>query len=699
MFVRRHFQLDRIVLFLAGVALAATVPAGTGEAEPHVIGQPPRDVRVLRGSGATPVIGIAPGPVGATEARAAGAGLFDPPPAPGDSAARVWATRIVDAYGGPAALLDWIERGERRGVQVTQSPVRAEARVVERRAGSRVRFDARVAGLDYTMVSTPEGDWQSLYGIVSDMPAHERDYVATLRSHDEGLLLAARRGTLPARLETSAAGGDTVALLVWGARGSATRFRAARSDGRLVTLEFVDRSPDGAGDALHLARFTDWRAVGPQRAPLLARRDGHVPGRMIEFVAGAPSGESVLDTLDLSREVPASFFVRPGAAPAPAGSPRRSILALERHGDHHFADVRFPNHGTRRFLVDSGAAVTAVSRELAAELAIASEEAVDIAGIGGGATAQASLFPPFELGSHRLGGVRGVVLDLKSLSTSLGTSIDGVLGVSAFARFAVTWDFERGTLELAESRDAQPSGPRGTRVPFTMAGGLVFAPVRVDGGDASDFVVDTGSWRTFLSATLAGGVSNPPDRRLPGIPYAGIDGRQVSTDALRLRSLEIGGLVVSRPIVLAPSPTDAGSHALGVMTRDRGVLGLDVLRRFRLTLDFPRQEMLLEPVAVEVPVDDAAVEYFSGPGVALAPDAQGGSARVTRVLAESPAAALGVSVGDQVVAIDGKKLDRATAQELAEELRGPAGTRVLLRVRSAKGGEERTLTVIRALLL
>ncbi len=699
----RSLALRSLLAVLGAAALACGTLPITADGEPRVIGQTQKDVRVLRGPGATPVVGApsatTPGNPSAADLEASAAPLFAPPPAPGDSAARVWAGRMIDAYGGPAALLDWIERGERRGVQVTNSPVRAEARVIERRSGARMRFDARIAGLDYTMVSTPEGDWQSLYGIVSDMPEQERDYVATLRSHDERLLLDVRRGTLPARIEPVTSAADTVALLVWGTRGSATRFRAARADGRLATIEFVDRSPEGGGDAMHLARLTDWRAVGPQRAPFRARHDGHVPGRMIEFVAGAPSGESTLDTLDLTTEIPAAMFSRPGAAPAPAGSPRRSILALERHGDHHFADVRFADRGPRRFLVDSGAAVTAVSRELAAELAIAPEESVDIAGVGGGATAQAALLPPFDLGSHRLSGVRGVVLDLSGLSAALGTSIDGVLGVSSFARFAVTWDFEHATLEIAESRDAQPSSSRGTRVPFTMAGGLVFAPVRVDGRAASDFVVDTGSWRTFLSGTLAGAVTNPPDRRLPGIPYAGIDGRAASTDALRLRSLEIGGLVVSRPIVLAPSLAGGKSDALGAMTRDRGVLGLDVLRRFRLTLDFPRQEMLLEPVPKAAPVDDAAIESFSGPGVVLEPAGREGAATVMRVMADSPAAGAGVRVGDLVTAIDDRKVGRATLRELADDLSGPAGTKVRLRVRSTKDGDERTLTLTRALLL
>ncbi len=543
----------RPLLGLACSVLALLLAPGSPGAASKVIGGTEPGVRILRGTA------TASAPANAARGDSISA-LLAPPPAAADSAARAWTLRLVAAYGGPAALLDWVERGERRGLQVTQSPVRMDARVRERRAGSRLRIDARVAGVEFTMVSTAEEQWQALYGIVSDLPEQEREAIASARAHDEGLLLAALKGTFPARLDPATADSDTIGLLVWGSRGSATRFRATRADGRLHAIEFVDRDPEAAGDVFQVVRFADWRPVGPGLAPLVARHEGHVPLRMIELVDGVPSGESVIDTLDLAQEVPAELFLRPDAPRAGTGAPRRSIIALERHGDHHFADVRFADGIARRFLVDSGAAVTAVSRELAAILKLATGEKLDVAGVGGGAAAEAALLPPFDLGSHRLTGVRGIVLDLGGLSEALSTRIDGVLGVSSFARFAVTWDFERGVLEIAESRDPQASSPRGTRVPFTMAGGLVFVPVRVDGGAATDFVADTGAWRTFLSATLAGTVANPPEQRLPGIPYSGVDGRRVETEALRLRSLEIGGLTVPRPIVLAPSALDGGER-------------------------------------------------------------------------------------------------------------------------------------------
>ena len=174
--------------------------------------------------------------------------------------------------------------------------------------------------------------------------------------------------------------------------------------------------------------------------------------------------------------------------------------------------------------------------------------------------------------------------------------------------------------------------------------------------------------------------------------------RSLATDALRLRSLEIGGLTIPRPIVLAPAPSDRTADALSALTRDRGVLGLDVLRRFRLTLDFPRQELILEPVSSPVIDGDEAVIFFCGPGVVLTPGEDGAGARVSRVLAGSPAAAVGVAIGDRVLAVDGVGVEGAGLGDLRDALAGHAGTSVKLRLRRA-GGPERTLELVRALLL
>jgi predicted aspartyl protease len=683
----RGARRSRSTLTLLAIVLA--LAAGRATAEPRIIGGEPSDVRVLRG-GATP---------GAPTQRALD--LRGPGPTRSDSAARAVARRMVDAFGGPAAFTLWTERGERRGRQSIVAPAHIESRFREWRAGSRRRVDLLVAGAGISFVVGPEGAWQDYLGLVSDLPEREREELRVEEAHDERLLLGAAEGRLPARLDSAAAGKGEVALVVWGPRGSATRFRADAASGRLRALEFHDLDPRGSGEAYQSRTFDDWRTFGPELWPFLSPRAGAAPVVARDGIEDQVMVETVIDTLDLGAATPDSLFARPGFSEGTLGPSRRAVVPLVRRGDHHFVDLAAGRDGrTRRFLVDTGAGMTAVSLELADELAVSGGEKLEIVGLGGGTEARAAVLPPLRVGAFTLSGIHGLVLDLDELRAGLGSDLDGILGFSALARYAVTFDFAHSQLELAENAEARVPKAGGTRLSFVMVGGQVIVPVRVDGGGESSFLVDTGAWRTFLPPEVGAKLDVPADRRLPGIPSSGADGRPIEADAVRVRSLRIGDVEVERPIVLVPASGESQpGDAWSLVTRARGVLGADILRRFRVTIDFPRQEMTLEPVPSVVSAPEGETSFI-GPGVVLgtAEAGPGTSVRVRRVLAGSPAARAGIKVGDRVTAIDGESTGGLRTEALRRRLSGPAGSRVRLTVRDG-AGRERALDLERALLL
>jgi hypothetical protein len=232
-----------------------------------------------------------------------------------------------------------------------------------------------------------------------------------------------------------------------------------------------------------------------------------------------------------------------------------------------------------------------------------------------------------------------------------------------------------------------------------MVGGQVIVPVRIDGAAESSFLVDSGAWRTFLPPEVGARLDVPADRRLPGIPSSGADGRPIEAEAVRVRSLRVGDVEVERPIVLVPAKVEeGGSEVWSLVTRARGVLGADVLRRFRVTIDFPRQEMTLERIPGAPRIEEEV--SFMGPGVVLGAVDEGSDdgARVRRVLAGSPAAKAGIHVGDRVLAIDGATTAGVSEEGLRRRLVGAAGSGIRLTVRDARG-RERALALERALLL
>jgi C-terminal processing protease CtpA/Prc len=152
----------------------------------------------------------------------------------------------------------------------------------------------------------------------------------------------------------------------------------------------------------------------------------------------------------------------------------------------------------------------------------------------------------------------------------------------------------------------------------------------------------------------------------------GLGGESKSVDA-RLASLQLGRFTSATPIVSFSLDTK-GSLA---EENNDGPLGNEVLRRFKVTIDYSRQRMMLEPNAH---LSDSFESDMSG----IELDSEGEDCRVYKVsgIAEkSPAAEAGIVVGDEITAIDGKPANQFTSTQIGELL--------------MKDGVERSLTLRR----
>jgi predicted aspartyl protease len=170
----------------------------------------------------------------------------------------------------------------------------------------------------------------------------------------------------------------------------------------------------------------------------------------------------------------------------------------------------------------------------------------------------------------------------------------------------------------------------------------------LDGKVSAKFVVDTGLSSFSLIGSRAAQALGGPARDTFGQPLDGLFGRY---DVIlgRARSLELGSLRIDRPVfaVLSdgPSPKD------NAYTAAHGVLGTEILRRYRVTFDWNRERIVLEkPWRSETL--ESGVQYVS-PGILFA--GRPSEPLVARsFFAGSPAPAAGVELGDELVAIDGR---------------------------------------------
>ncbi len=119
-------------------------------------------------------------------------------------------------------------------------------------------------------------------------------------------------------------------------------------------------------------------------------------------------------------------------------------------------------------------------------------------------------------------------------------------------------------------------------------GAAMLVPVHINGEGPFDFVLDTGATLMCLDERLIERLAVPIDSRRSGIG-AGIEGTG-QIQLVRLDSVRIGAAEAEE---LSACVLDlAHTEALGI--EFDGLIGLNFLREFRVTLDFARNVMILQ---------------------------------------------------------------------------------------------------------
>lgn len=271
------------------------------------------------------------------------------------------------------------------------------------------------------------------------------------------------------------------------------------------------------------------------------------------------------------------------AVPAPiaqADDDPATDVDLEKLGDRMGVDVLVEGVGPFRFMVDSGASRTVVSRMLADRLGLPSEGQVDLHSMGGEARVDTVRITGLKLGGLETDPITAPVLEEANLGGA------AILGIDALAGKRVVIDLAAGKMTIRGSTRRIERAAEGEIVVVAKRrhGQLILTNATI-GGEDVDAVIDSGSDITIGNPALEARLS--ARRRAAATPVTLLDvtGRQTQARLTPLNEMKIGDLTLSNvPIAF----TDAHAfHQFGLVTKPALLVGMDVLRAFRrVSIDF-----------------------------------------------------------------------------------------------------------------
>lgn len=150
-----------------------------------------------------------------------------------------------------------------------------------------------------------------------------------------------------------------------------------------------------------------------------------------------------------------------------------------------------------RFIVDSGAGETILAKRTAAELSLDQTDGERIQTVLGTENVTRASSISIKLGTSSRSfrfSPRPLVLDLATESRTLGSRIDGLLGIDFFHGRSIKIDFAKSTIHVAP--DGKP-GPNATRLPLLSDRGAIFVGLTAATSHLRRVRLDTGCCRSL----------------------------------------------------------------------------------------------------------------------------------------------------------------------------------------------------------
>jgi predicted aspartyl protease len=248
--------------------------------------------------------------------------------------------------------------------------------------------------------------------------------------------------------------------------------------------------------------------------------------------------------------------------------------------------VRLGGSGPFRFMVDTGADRTAVSRQLAGRLGLAKGPGGQLHSVTGISAVETVTVRELQLSVRTIGKIDAPVLDAEHLGA------EGILGTDTLRSQRVMFDFKNKLLSITPSQPRKQKDEAGTIVvqASRRAGRLIVTEASADNQRVT-VVLDTGSEVSIGNMALKRVLTSRRLLQRNGkIELVSVTGEKLIGDYAFLKQLEMGGVTLQElGIVFADAHT---FRQMELDNRPALLLGMNALQAFdKVSIDFANKKL------------------------------------------------------------------------------------------------------------
>ncbi len=301
----------------------------------------------------------------------------------------------------------------------------------------------------------------------------------------------------------------------------------------------------------------------------------------------------------------APVLAQDAAPPVAPAAPE--LLAFTDPDTRMTVPVRIADNGPYRFIIDTGAQRTVISRELAAALSLAKGHSVRLTAMSGTSTEATVVIPSLAIDPTGASTVAGARIEAPALAAAnLGAA--GLLGIDTLQGHAVSINFDTKVMAVTPSSKRRHHSDDALPGEIVVRARSLFGQLVVTdawcAGTRVRVVLDTGSPVSMGNLALAKRFARSGRTPVP-IELTSVTGGKVAASYTQLPPVRIGDLTIEAlPIAFSDA---APFRQFGLADKPAILLGMDALQLFRrVEIDFANRELrlALPRDAKRVPRDD-----------------------------------------------------------------------------------------------